>query len=548
MVRPRGFESLVTRALAVLGLCGACVGDTLYVDDDAPDDPGGGDPSISDPLEDGTSIHPFDAIQEAINAAVAGDVVLVADGFYSGDLNRDMSLLGLAITVRSENGPDVTVIDAGGDKLNNHRAFVLDDGETPKSVVEGFLIQNGYVAAFPSLGLGAAGGAVLITAGSPTFLNCRFVSNTVLSECGIAEGGAVHVDDGAPTFTGCVFSGNQTIGSDCASTTQGYGGAISAVNSNLVVTDCHFEANEVEAASTGAGGAVFNSGGNPEIRGCVFESNTAFADDSTASGAGVAVSGALSVVVDRCEFRSCTADGFSGATGGGLSIAGTTGTVSNCLFEENEADGLSSAGSGGGLAASDGVLVVNCTFSGNRALGDPSVGDALSAGPGTTVANSVFWTNPGTAPTDIGGDPAVSFSNVEGGYPGPGNIDVDPLFVDAGTGDFRLQAGSPCIDAGDNTEIPAGITEDLAGNPRIVDNPTSDSGFGSPPFVDMGAYERPRCTADMDGDGGVAIGDLLLIVGQWGPCPPGCFADVNGDGVVGINDLLEALASWGPCP
>lgn len=60
---------------------------TWYVDDDAANDPGPGDPTVSDPLEDGTAEHPFDAIQEGIDAANDGDEVLVADGSCADDGN-----------------------------------------------------------------------------------------------------------------------------------------------------------------------------------------------------------------------------------------------------------------------------------------------------------------------------------------------------------------------------------------------------------------------------------------------------------------------------
>ena len=56
------------------------------------------------------------------------------------------------------------------------------------------------------------------------------------------------------------------------------------------------------------------------------------------------------------------------------------------------------------------------------------------------------------------------------------------------------------------------------------------------------------CSADLDGDGVVGVSDILLLLGQWGPCPPPCAADIDGDGSVGIWDLLMVLASWGPCP
>ena len=62
--------------------------------------------------------------------------------------------------------------------------------------------------------------------------------------------------------------------------------------------------------------------------------------------------------------------------------------------------------------------------------------------------------------------------------------------VDPDNGDFHLSPGSPCIDAGDNTAVPDGLTTDFDGNPRFVDDPdTDDTGYGDPPIVDMGAFE-----------------------------------------------------------
>ena len=55
------------------------------------------------------------------------------------------------------------------------------------------------------------------------------------------------------------------------------------------------------------------------------------------------------------------------------------------------------------------------------------------------------------------------------------------------------------------------------------------------------------CGADVDDDGVVGIGDFLLVLAQWGPCPPQCLGDVDGDNIVGINDFLLVLANWGPC-
>ena len=75
----------VAWVLAMLSLASAAPAQTIwYVDDDAPNDPGPGDPNVSDPDEDGSPQHPFDAIQEGIDAAQVDDTVLVLDGTYTG--------------------------------------------------------------------------------------------------------------------------------------------------------------------------------------------------------------------------------------------------------------------------------------------------------------------------------------------------------------------------------------------------------------------------------------------------------------------------------
>ncbi len=157
----------------------------------------------------------------------------------------------------------------------------------------------------------------------------------------------------------------------------------------------------------------------------------------------------------------------------------------------------------------------------------------------------------GNIPDEIGGSQGtyvLTYSDVQGGWPGIGNIDADPLFVDPDSGDFRLMPGSPCNDAGDNTAVPVGITTDLDGNPRFVDDlGTIDTGNGDPPIVDRGAYEfqGTSCPWDCsDNDGTVGIVDFLALLAQWGG-PGSC--DLDGGGV-GITDFLELLANWGPCP
>ncbi|MCH8147514.1 MAG: right-handed parallel beta-helix repeat-containing protein, partial [Planctomycetes bacterium] len=185
----------------------------------------------------------------------------------------------------------------------------------------------------------------------------------------------------------------------------------------------------------------------------------------------------------------------SESQGGGMYNNGSSPTVMNCVFSANMAD----TNGGGMFNASSAPTVTNCTFSGNMAQRGGGMFNFFEGSP--TVTNCIVWSNAGGEIVEASGAvTTVTYSDVQGGWSGAGgnNIDVDPQFADA---DLRLSPGSPCIDAGDNTAVPAGITTDLDGNARFVDDgATPDTGNGSCPVVDMGAFEFPSFV-DTDGDG-----------------------------------------------
>jgi len=136
-----------------------------YVDDDAPGDPGPGDPDISGPLENGSPPHPFDSIQEAIDAVLDEEATInVLDGTYTGLGNHDIDFYGKAITLRSLNGPANCVIDCEG----SGRGFDFHSGETQQTIVAGFTITNGQ-ADF--------GGAIRCVNSSPQIANCVISDN-----------------------------------------------------------------------------------------------------------------------------------------------------------------------------------------------------------------------------------------------------------------------------------------------------------------------------------------------------------------------------------
>jgi hypothetical protein len=231
--------------------------------------------------------------------------------------------------------------------------------------------------------------------------------------------------------------------------------------------------------------------------------------------------------------------------------------VTNSLFTGNRAATDEDAVAGGALFLAGEAAVINCTFSRNTA---DAGGGAQCDGAGASFANCVLRAN---GPQAIAGNATVTFSNIEDGWKGDGNIDAPPHFRrdpdpggdgkwgtdDDDQGDLHPRAASPGIDAASNGAVPAGVTQDIDRLPRFADDPkTEDTGAGEPPIVDMGAYEYrgPACAGDVDGDGAVDLRDLLTVIAGWGACA-GCAPDLDDSGEVGQSDLDAVLRNWGPC-
>jgi hypothetical protein len=169
-----------------------CAVAALYVDDDAPGDPGPGDAAVSDPNEDGTPEHPFDRIQEGIDGAGAGASVIVRAGTYF----ENIDLLGKDILLTSfdpdsADGGSYPVIDGAG----AGPVVSFTKGEGPDCVVMGFVITRGQ---------GEPAGGIYCAGSSPTIINCLVVGNRSLSP----NGGAVSCVDSNAVFFNCTMAGN----------------------------------------------------------------------------------------------------------------------------------------------------------------------------------------------------------------------------------------------------------------------------------------------------------------------------------------------------
>lgn len=221
------------------------------------------------------------------------------------------------------------------------------------------------------------------------------------------------------------------------------------------------------------------------------------------------------LTIESCIIRDNTAD-----VGGGIYFFSvrSTASVNNCLIYDN------TASQGGAMYYTfSNVIVRNTTMTRNNA---PTGAGIYSADSIPRLFSSIMWANTGAFGGP--GTPSVTYSNIEGGFSGTGNINADPDFVDPNADDFRLSAGSLCIDAGDSSAVAEFLFEDIGGEPRGVDDPaTFDLGVKILGIcVDMGAHEfqiecggQSDCASDLTGDGTVNGDDLFQLLGDWGPCP-----------------------------
>ncbi len=451
--------------------------------------------------------------------------------------------------------------------------------------------ENGTFTTTKGLGT-SFGGAIAVCdggAGGIEITDTTFVGNYA------SHGGAVLAGDqlGPLVVTSCGFFGNTSA--------HGGGLGITAETPSVRVVACIFSGNH---ASHGAGAEVFRSGGETVFEDCTFTGN----DAAFGAGLNLSTTNSEFDAASIATVRRCTFEGNLAGFGGGLYtsasfVKGLAGSpplveVLNCTFRGNTAGSCCDTGVysspcwlegpafGGGIDArlqGGDARIVSSLFDSNTGphgaaisattCGEPAFdvyGGSVSVSNCTIVAS----TGPGVelrlARTGLmqihnsivrGGtadqiktqfvNPVLNqafivaeYSNIQGGFPGASNIDADPRFADAGGGDYRLTALSPCIDAGDSTALPPNATTDLAGQPRRADDPlTPDTGIGSP-TVDMGAYEfqPPPCPADFNHDGFVTGDDfdsfsLAFIAGDLA-------ADFDHNGFVTGDDFDAYVAAF----
>ena len=318
----------------------------------------------------------YPAIQSAIDAAYDWDTVLVADGIYRGEGNRDIDFLGKRITVKSSGGASQCIIDCEGIQEEPHRGFVFGLGEEADSVLDGFTITGGYIFSDGPFARHSitGGGGIICSISSPTIRNCTISGNT--------------------------FEHSGSLGPEMDS--KG-GGGIHCFFSDAIIDNCTIEGNK---SSTYGGGILIYYGkpgsNNVLIDNCVISSNHA-----ELGGGGI-------YSTNKTTIKNNIISGNTAENGGGILAAGQT-MIDNCIVSGNIAN------DGGGIVLSKEVWVRNCTIAGNRAIeygggvyhsvSSRSLGFSVAEdGDHSLIINSILWNNRAEKGEQLGYDgPFISY-------------------------------------------------------------------------------------------------------------------------------------------
>ena len=434
----------------------------------------------------------YSTIQAAIDASSSGDTILISDGTYTGEGNRDLNTQGKGILIESENGRDSCVIDCG--IVSGHRGFEFDTGEDAGTILNGITIINGNTD---------VGGAVKCDNTSPIIRNCAFSNNDATY-----FGGAIYCASGAaPQLINCVFSTNESIDE---------GGAVYCDASSPAISQCSFSANTA-AGTDGGAVSCYDTGSEPTITGCTFTGNLGcgiycmnsslpIITGCTISGNDLGIRSRSDSQILDCTITdqgvgifleggnptisNCVISGNgTNFDGGGIHASGATLIVENCLITSNSA-----GNSGGGVYCENSYLTMrNCTVTGNSTSG--LGGGLLKVSSIMSISDCIFW---GNSPDEIfdfdGSNLTVDFSDVQltaGVFPGTGNINADPQFTGGPDGDFYLNSESgslsPCIDVGSDDAENVCITT-IAGSVCMNELSSSADNTTDTGRVDMGYH------------------------------------------------------------
>ncbi|MCP4709416.1 MAG: hypothetical protein GY869_12385 [Planctomycetes bacterium] len=431
--------------------------------------------AVTDPNGTGDQAAAFNLLSGVtINGGYAGSTnanpdnrdIIVYTSILSGDLNNDDTA-----------GWDPNDLINDPNRADNSYHIITADFVDPNAVLDGFTITAGHANAgvYPH----DNGGAIYSYVGNFTLNHCTFERNAARF-----FGGALFNQYSKPTLNNCTFSDNAAKN----------GGAIQNNNSSAILNSCTFKAN----FALQQGGALRNHTQSHTVSShCTFSGNQAI------------FGGANYNYSSDPNFFDCTFIYNVATSGGGMyNYNSSSPIVTRCLFDQNTTN------SGGGMSnhTNSKPVITNCTFINN--LARSSGGGIYNYNNGNPViTNTILWYNRPNELYVFSSTPAITYSNIQGGYPGLGNLDSDPLFTAKHFSDNQTPT-----DPNDDHYV------------------ITDYHLQSIPGIwDPNAY-RYR-TSDFNDDGLVNLVDYAELASAW-TITGETVADLNHNGTVELADLV----------
>ena len=431
--------------------------------------------------------------------------------------------------------PKTTIIDASGsscsviycEKVNNVslKNITLTGGKGTKqysgstymilgggiySISSNYSLQNCVIKGNTA----EMGGGIFSTGDQITILDSEISGNISKNDTGSCMGGGINFSMSAGLVKNCLISKNTSFG----------GSGIFCGKSSPEFQKCIIENNDYDdrfSYSGMGGGFLCMDNSNPYINGCIIKNNKG------RIGAGIACIENSSPQINECTFMNNTAEEIlnDAGFGGGLCSDTSEPVITNSVFEDNNG----SKGGGIYFIGKSTIQIINSIFIGNNAKEGGAVRCAgitspnfnlctfannsssnagaiyVDSGCKTKLSSSIFWKN-GVNP--IGGPVNITYSDVEYGYAGEGNIEQDPLFASGTCGDYYLSciaagesANSPCIDAGNETAIMGYNPQDFITRcDGVFDSGRVDMGYHYNPHVFFGLTITPSKPFYKNGD------------------------------------------------
>jgi len=394
------------------------------------------------------------------------------------------------------NGDDSQTWPSNRDENTYH--VVTGSGTNTTAALDGFTITGGNATneEFPWSDLFVSGGGIYNDSnGSPTLTNCTFSKNRA-----DFSGGGMYNKGSSPTLIKCAFVANEALVA---------GGMLNERASPTVVI-CTFRWNQALI-----GGGMYNRESNPTVTNSMFSANKA------------------------------------AGYGGGMYNKGSSPTLVNCIFSGNSTTTYPASEyfGGGGIYNDDhsNLTLTNCTFVGNSGQNGNGIRCYSSTLPSNLqLTNCILWDPGKEISNDDGSVIKISYSDVKGGWPGEGNIDVDPRFAGLGywdpngtpadpgddfwvDGDYRLKSQAGRYDPNSSSWITDDVTSPCidAGDPKA---PIGLEPFPNGGVINMGAY------------GGTAEGSKSYLGEP--VCETIVAGDINGDCKVDLKDLMILAYHW----